>query len=44
MENLFEIIECPKRFKVFLAAYQFEKENEFWWRIVKHRVGELMLT
>jgi len=29
IENLFEIIECPERFKVHLAAYQFEKEAEF---------------
>jgi len=27
--NLFEITECPERFKVHLAAYQFEKEAEF---------------
>jgi len=26
MENLFEIMECPERFKVHLAAYQFEKK------------------
>ena len=29
MENLFEIMECPERFKVHLAAYQLEKEAEF---------------
>jgi len=29
MENLFEIMECPERFKVHLAAYQFKKEAEF---------------
>ena len=28
MKNLFEIIECPERFKVHLATYQFEKEVE----------------
>ena len=28
--NLFEIVEFPKRFKVHLATYQFEKEAEFW--------------
>jgi len=44
MENLFEIMECPERFKVHLAAYQFEKEAEFWWGIVKPRVGETLLT
>ena len=30
MKNLFEIMECPERLKVHLAAYQFEKEAEFW--------------
>ena len=44
MENLFEIIECPERFKVHLAAYQFEKEAEFRWETVKPRVGEPVLT
>ena len=29
MGNLFEIMECLGRFKVHLAAYQFEKEAEF---------------
>jgi len=44
MEKLFEIMECPERFKVHLAAYQLEKEAEFWWGIVKPRVGEPVLT
>ena len=39
-ENLLEIMECPERFKVHLATYQFQKEVEFWWRTVKPRVGE----
>ena len=26
MENLFEIMECPKRFKVHLATYEFKKK------------------
>ena len=26
MEDLFEIMECPERFKVCLATYQFKKE------------------
>ena len=43
-ENLFQVMECPERFKVHLAAYQFEKEAEFWWGIVKPRVGEPVLT
>jgi len=38
MENLFEIMECPKRFKVHLATYQFKKEAKFWWGTVKPRV------
>ena len=29
LENLFEIMECPDRFKVALATYQFEGEAEF---------------
>jgi len=29
MENLFEIMECPTRFKVALATYQFEGEVEY---------------
>ena len=29
LENLFEIIECPDRFEVALATYQFEGEDEF---------------
>jgi len=44
MENLFEIMECPGRFKGHIGAYQFEKEAEFWWGTVKHRVGEPVLT
>ena len=28
MENLLEIMECPERFKVHLATYEFEKEVE----------------
>ena len=31
MKNLFEIMDCPDRFKVHPAAYQLEKEDEFWW-------------
>jgi len=29
MKNLFQIRECPDRFKVHRGAYQFEKEAEF---------------
>lgn len=44
MENLFEIMECPGRFKVALATYQFEGEVEFWWGTVKPRGGEDPMT
>ena len=37
LKNLFEIMECPKRFKVALATYQFEGEAEYWCGIVKPR-------
>ena len=40
---LFEIMECPERFKVRLATYWFEKEAKFWWGTVKPRASELML-
>jgi len=42
--KLIEIMEFHERFKVLLVAYQFEKEAEFWWRTVKPRVGEPVLT
>ena len=29
MENLFEIMEFPNKFKVCLATYKFEREAEF---------------
>ena len=29
MKNLFEIMECPVRYKVALATYQFEGEVEY---------------
>jgi len=29
MKNLFEIMDCPERFKVHLTVYQFEKEAAF---------------
>jgi len=44
MENLFEVMECPERFNVHLATYQFEREAEFWWGAVKPRVGEPILA
>jgi len=44
LENLFEITECPDRYKVALATYQFEGEVEYWWGIVKPREGEDPIT
>jgi len=44
MKNLFEIIECPERFKVHLVTYQFEKEAKFCWGIVKPRASEATST
>jgi len=44
LENLFEIMECPDRFKVALTTYQFEGEAEFWWGTVKPREGEDPMT
>jgi len=35
MESSFEIMECPERFKVHLATYQFKKEAEFWWGTIE---------
>jgi len=29
LENLFEIMDCPARFKVVLATYHFKREVEF---------------
>ena len=44
MENLFEIMECPNRYKVALATYQLEGEVEYWWGTVKSREGEDPIT
>ena len=44
LENLFEIMECPERYKVALASYQFEGEAEYWWSTVKPRGEEDPLT
>ena len=44
MENLFEIMDCPNRYKVALITYQFVGEAEFWWETVKPRVGEDPMT
>jgi len=44
LENLFEIMDCPARFKVALATYQFEKEAVFWWETIKPRGDEPPIT
>ena len=31
LENLFEIMECPERYKVALVSYHFEGEAEYRW-------------
>jgi len=33
-------MECPERYKVALASYQFEGEAEYWWSTVKPRGEE----
>jgi len=40
LENLFNIMECPDRYKVALTTSQFEGEAEYWWRTVKPRGEE----
>ena len=44
LENLFEIMECPDRFKVALATYQLEGEAEFWLETIKPRGEEAPIT
>jgi len=44
LKNLFEIIECPARYKVALVTYQFEAEVKYWWETVKPREGEDPIT
>ena len=44
LENLFEIMEYPDRYKVALATYQFEGEVEYWWGTVKPRGREDPIT
>jgi len=44
LENLFELMECPDRYKVALATYQFEEEAEYWWGTIKPRNGENPMT
>jgi len=36
-------MECPDRYKVALATYQFEGEVDYWWGTIKpRREGEPM--
>jgi len=44
LENLFDIMECPDRYKVALTTYQFEGEAEYWGGTVKPRRGEDPMT
>jgi len=44
IENLFEIKECPNRFKVRLLTYKLEKMAEFWRGTIEPWAGELTLT
>ena len=44
LEKFFEIMECPDRYKVGLATYQFEGEAEYWWGTVKLRGEEDPMT
>jgi len=44
LENLSKIMECPDRYKVALATYQFEGEVEYWWGTVKPRGREDPIT
>jgi len=44
LENLFEIIDYPARFKVALVTYHFKREAEFWWGTIKLRGGEPSIT
>ena len=37
LENLFEIMDCPTRFKVAMVTYQFEGKDEYCWELVKLR-------
>jgi len=44
LENLFEIMKCPNRYKVARTTYQFEGEAEYWWETVKPKGGEDPMT
>ena len=37
-------MECPNRYEVALATYQFEGEAKYWWETVKPRGGENPMT
>jgi len=44
LQNLFDIMECPDRYKVALTTYQFEGEAKYWWGTVKLRGEENPMT
>ena len=45
MENLFGIMECPKRFRnMENMENKFERKAEFWWGMVMLGAGEPSLT
>ena len=44
LENLFQIMDHPTKFKVALATYQFKEEAKYWWETVKPRGDEPPIT
>jgi len=44
LENTFDIMECPYRYKVALTTYQFKGEAEYLWGTIKPRGGENPMT
>jgi len=43
LKHLFEIKECPGTFEVCVATYQYEKEAEFWWGMLKPQASKPLL-
>jgi len=44
LENLFEIMDCPTRFKLALTTYQLKGGAEYLWETVKPRGDEPPIT
>jgi len=44
LENLLGIMDCPARFQVALAAYQFKEEAEYWWEAIRPRGDKSLIT